>query len=170
MQAIVTMLGLLGLLLTAIQYWAVDRYFAQYDVSPEEVGLDTTVLLTRVATMLVFFGALVLPLLMFWPGVLALGVERDSDRSRLARFLARAFRHRPGLRTVTLSALVGFGWVIVSLMAGPPDIPSDGTWAFMWFGGTLTAAPGLHLIGKPRTLGPLLRAWARSSFLSPASA
>ncbi|MCE4948965.1 hypothetical protein LVX13_38635, partial [Streptomyces albulus] len=61
LQAIVTILGLLGLLLTAIQYWAVNRYFAQFDVAPEEVGLDTTVLLTRVATALVFFGALVIP-------------------------------------------------------------------------------------------------------------
>ncbi|MEU5303836.1 hypothetical protein ACH4YO_34315 [Streptomyces noursei] len=157
LQAIVTTLGLLGLLLTAIQYWGVDRYFAQFDVSPEEVGLDTTVLLTRVATMLVIFGALVLPVLLFVPGVLALGADQASDRGRLASFLARAFRSRPGVRTLALSALVGFGWMVVSLVEGPWVILSDGTWALIWIFLTVAVAPGLHLIGKPRTLGPLLR-------------
>ncbi|MFB7630582.1 hypothetical protein ACFC0M_06495 [Streptomyces sp. NPDC056149] len=157
LQSIVTLLGLLGLLLTAIEYWAADRYFAQFGVTPEEVGLDTTVLLTRVATMLVFFGFLVVPILMFWPGVLILGVEPNSSRGRLARFLARAFRDRPGLRTLTLSALVGFGWVVVSLVEGPSVILSDNNWVLVWFMGTLIAAPGLHLIGRPRALGPLLR-------------
>lgn len=57
-QSIVTVLGLLGVVLTAVEYWAVDRYLVQFGVTPEEVGLDTTVLLIRVATVLVLFGVL----------------------------------------------------------------------------------------------------------------
>ncbi|MBT2470963.1 hypothetical protein J7E97_24655 [Streptomyces sp. ISL-66] len=157
LQAIVTLLGLGGVLLTGIQYWAVDRYLAQFGVTPEEVGLDTAVLLTRAATALAFLGFLIVPLLLFWPGMFTVGMAERSNRSRASRFVLREFRRRPGLRTLALAALVGLGWTAVAALDGPGALLHEGLWAMMWVAGTLIAAPALHLAGKHRTLGPLLR-------------
>ncbi|MGW4723007.1 hypothetical protein [Streptomyces sp. NPDC004291] len=157
LQAIVTALGLAGVLLTGIQYWAADRYFAQFHVTVEEVGLDTGVLLTRVATALVFIGALFVPFLLFWPGVIATGVREGSTRRRFARFVTEKFRDHPGLRTLLLSLLTGAGWAIVTIAEGPAAALSEGVWAYVWIGGALFAAPSLHLVSKHRSLGSLLR-------------
>ncbi|MFC7976471.1 hypothetical protein ACFUT3_14705 [Streptomyces cinereoruber] len=157
LQAIATVLGLAGVLLTGIQYWAADRYFAQFYVTVEEVGLDTGVLLTRVATALVFIGALFVPSLLFWPGVIATGVREGSTRSRLARFVTEKFRNHPWLTTLLLSALTGAGWAIAAIAAGPATALSEGIWAYVWIGGTLLAAPSLHLVNKHRSLGSFLR-------------
>lgn len=157
LQAIVTVVGLSGVLLTGIQYWAVDRYLAQFGVTPEEVGLDTAVLLTRVATALAFLGFLILPMLLFGPGVFAMGAAEGSNRRQASRFVLKTFRKHPGLRTLALSALVGLGWTAMALFEGPTALLAEGTWIVIWAGGSLVAAPALHLAGKHRTLGPLLR-------------
>ncbi|MFD8980080.1 hypothetical protein [Streptomyces sp. NPDC059564] len=157
LQAIVTLLGLGGVILTGIQYWAVDRYLAQFDVTPEEVGLDTSVLLTRAATVLVFLGFLIVPALLAFPSLFSMGMTEGSDRSRLAAFLLRQFRQRPGLRTLALSALVGLAWAAAALAESPTIMLREGLWVTMLVGGTLIAAPALHIAGKHRTLGPLLR-------------
>lgn len=62
-----------------------------------EVGLDTAVLLSRVATFLVTFGFLMVPALLFWPGVLTIGVTEESNRGQASRLVVRAFRKRAGL-------------------------------------------------------------------------
>ncbi|MER7759959.1 hypothetical protein [Streptomyces sp. NPDC097619] len=157
LQTVIAVLGLSGVLLTGIQYWSVDRYLAQFGVTPEEVGLDTSVLLTRVATALAFLGFLMLPMLLFWPGVLTLGAAEGSNRQRASRFVTESFKKHPGLRTLALSALVGLGWAVMALTEGPTALLTEGTWMVLWAGGTLLAAPALHLAGKHRTLGPLLR-------------
>ncbi|MFB7181812.1 hypothetical protein ACFCYI_29410 [Streptomyces sp. NPDC056257] len=157
LQAIVTLLGLGGVILTGIQYWAVDRYLAPFGVTPEEVGLDTSVLLTRAATVLVFLGFLIVPALLAFPGLFSMGMTVGSDRSRFAEFLLRHFRQRPGLRTLTLSALVGLAWAAAATAESPTIMLRDGLWVMMLVAGTLVAAPALHLAGKHRTLGPILR-------------
>ncbi|MER6911274.1 hypothetical protein ABT354_06335 [Streptomyces sp. NPDC000594] len=157
LQAIATVLGLTGVLLTGIQYWAVDRFFAQFDVTAEEVGLDTGVLLTRVATALVFMGAMVVPLLLFCPGVLAIGMTEDSNRGRAYRVVTDTLRNHPWVRTLSLSALAGLGWAAIVILEGPSAMLSEGTWAMVWACGAILAAPALHLVGRHRTLGSLLR-------------
>ncbi|WP_327305459.1 hypothetical protein OG730_19690 [Streptomyces sp. NBC_01298] len=157
LQAIVTVLGLGGVILTGIQYWAVDRYLAQFGVTPEEIGLDTSVLLTRAATALVFLGLLIVPALLALPSLFSMGMTEGSDRRRLAAFLSRQLRQRPGLRTLALSALVGVAWAAASLAESPIIMLREGLWVTMLAAGTLMAAPALHLAGKHKTLGPLLR-------------
>ncbi|MFE2284582.1 hypothetical protein ACFXDJ_10455 [Streptomyces sp. NPDC059443] len=157
LQAIVTLLGLGGVILTGIQYWAVDRYLAQFGVTPEEVGLDTSVLLTRAATVLVFLGLLIVPAVLALPSLFSMGMTEESDRRRLTAFLLRQFQQRPGLRTLTLSVLVGSAWAAAAMAESPTTMLREGLWVTMLAGGTLMAAPALHLAGKHRTLGPLLR-------------
>ncbi|OCC10101.1 hypothetical protein A3Q37_03918 [Streptomyces sp. PTY087I2] len=157
LQTVVTVLGLAGVLLTGIQYWAVERYFAQFGVAPEEVGLDTAVLLTRVATALVFLAFLLVPSMLFLPGVLALGVEEGSRRRRVSRFMTKTFRDRPGLHALALATLVGLGWAVLTVIQGPAALFSEGTWIAVWIGWTVFLAPALHLAGRHRTHGGLLR-------------
>lgn len=107
-------MGLMGVLLTGIQYWAVDRYLAQFGVAPEEIGLDTAVLLTRVATALVCLGVLILPILLVGPGLFTVGMAEGSNRQQLSHFVVTAFRKYSGLRTFALSALVGLSWTCMS--------------------------------------------------------